>query len=77
MYPKKENQVKDTASMSTSDVESEEQEKIAMAKMEEINSEFASMTKEEQKRVRNLECEAARYLWYPEPDSMKLIRVFV
>ena len=64
----------DAASRSSSDVESEEEERKAIARMEEINSEFASMSKEEQKRVRNLECEAARYLWYPDPDSMKLIR---
>ena len=44
--------------------------------MEKINKELTSLSKEEQKRIKNLECEASRYLWYPDHESMNNIRVF-
>lgn len=45
--------------------------------MEKINKELESLSPEEQKRIKNLECEASRYLWYPDHESSKNIRVYV
>ena len=43
--------------------------------MESINDEFNSLDPDQQQHVRKIELEAEHYLWYPNPDSMKNIRV--
>ncbi|CBK22357.2 uncharacterized protein [Blastocystis hominis] len=65
---------KDSSFPNLSETDSEEEERKAKEEMEKINKELTSLSKEEQKRIKNLECEASRYLWYPDHESMNNIR---
>lgn len=54
---------------------SEEEERKMEEKMETLNQDIAAMDKSAQKRIRNLELAADRYLWFPDPDSTEQVRV--
>lgn len=40
-----------------------------------MNKELADMDETAKKRIKNLECEAHRYLWYPDLENGNEVRV--
>lgn len=44
-------------------------------RMDQIDKEVKELDETAQKRVRNLEFAADRYLWFPDPDSTEKVRV--
>ena len=43
--------------------------------METVNNELAELDDAAQRRIRNLEFAAERYLWYPDMNSTEKVRV--
>ena len=56
-------------------VDSEEEQKQIEEQTEKVNQELADMDEAAKKRIKNLECEAHRYLWYPDLEKGNELRV--
>ena len=54
---------------------SEEEEKLMKEKIETLDHDIAELDESAQKRIRNLEFAADRFLWFPDPDSTEKVRV--
>ena len=44
-------------------------------KIETVDRDIAELDEAAQKRIRNLEFAADRFLWFPDPDSTEKVRV--
>jgi len=44
-------------------------------RMDQMDKEVKDLDETAQKRIRNLEFAADRYLWFPDPDSTEKVRV--
>lgn len=56
-------------------IDSEEEQKKIEEQTEKVNKELEDMDEAAKKRIKNLECEAHRYLWFPDLENGNEVRV--
>lgn len=56
-------------------IDSEEEQKKIEEQTEQVNKELEDMDEAAKKRIKNLECEAHRYLWFPDLENGNEVRV--
>ncbi|KAK8829653.1 hypothetical protein AV274_1777 [Blastocystis sp. ATCC 50177/Nand II] len=71
-----ENTSKEAREESSSDesIDSEEEQKKIEEQTEKVNKELEDMDEAAKKRIKNLECEAHRYLWFPDLENGNEVR---
>ncbi|KAK8824845.1 hypothetical protein WA538_005511 [Blastocystis sp. DL] len=56
------------------ELDTEEEETKVKERMDQMDKEVKDLDETAQKRIRNLEFAADRYLWFPDPDSTEKVR---